>query len=979
MAEVFRASDSERGGAVVALKKILPQVAEDEEFIQMFEDEARIASQLEHPHIARTLDFGRVPGGDYYIAFEYVHGKDMRTVFERALKTQVRPPLNFLLYVFARIGEGLSYAHARKDAAGNPVSIVHRDVSPQNIVVSYQGDVKLIDFGIAKAAGKLSRTQVGAIKGKFGYMSPEQVRGLEIDQRTDVFSLGICMWELLTSERLFSAANELLVLEKIRNLVIPAPSSRNPDVPAELDRIVLKALAKDLDERYRYAKELYRDLNVFAQNAKLVATREEVAEYMRQAFPDGAKGAASSGLSYKETGSTGDPKTKWPQDEASALRQVQETRTMADNKGSDLDIFEGLGKKSAPPPARGSAVPPPPGPRGGPPTDGGGKKTLLGIASPAAGGIAPPPRQPPPPSRASLPAVVPPPQRASAPPPPPAHTKPAPYNQSVPPAPAASGGMDMDWDDEDEATHIFDKDSDAPLPGAPNTAPLMRGPGPAAGAPPNAGFGRTMAMPNPPPPTSPGGFGPPPPPPRNSNAPPPPPPNALMLPVGNAPMQTQTEPLRMPPPRPPSAPPPYNQGQQQPMMHMQMGQQQQGYQQQQQPMQPPQQMAPRQMEATALVRPQPSSKAPLIIVAVLLILALGAAAGFFFLMPRSGKIAVNVADAKGSPVSGDVKVFVDGKKVCDTAPCIVDAVAAGSHEVKIVADKFDPTSKLVTVEARKDSQVDFALAGGKATGLKVAGPQPGVKLLVDGSEVGALPQELHDLTPGDHKLKFVGTAKTAPSKANPTGEDRYAPLEQNVTLAANETKDLGNITLQVVKGKVTITLGTPGARVSMVSSTGDRRDLPSFPISIEIEPAKATWSVEATKFGFIEFKQPVNFDDGQAEKVLNITLEPKGSAPATNYVAPSINTGATAVHNPVVVPTGNGGASTFALITALPPGGSVCLLDNKPLGGVPKTDVATTAGSHKIRCLNKEEGLDKTIDVTVGAGEAKKVVVKLRD
>jgi len=187
MAEVFRGRDL-RTGAIVAVKRILPQVAEDEEFVKMFEDEARIASQLEHPHIARMLDFGRVEDS-YYIAFEYVAGRDLRAVFDRSSRLGEKPPLPFLLHVFSRIGEGLSYAHARRDDQGNPQSIVHRDVSPQNIVVSFDGDVKLIDFGIAKAAGKLSRTQVGTLKGKFGYMAPEQVSGREIDHRADVFSL----------------------------------------------------------------------------------------------------------------------------------------------------------------------------------------------------------------------------------------------------------------------------------------------------------------------------------------------------------------------------------------------------------------------------------------------------------------------------------------------------------------------------------------------------------------------------------------------------------------------------------------------------------------------------------------------------------------------------------------------------------------------------------------------------------------------
>ena len=284
MAEVFRAHDREKD-LIVALKRILPQIAEDEEFVQMFEDEARIASQLEHPHIARTLDFGRIDDS-YYIAFEYVNGRDLRSLFDRCVRLGEKPPLSFLLYVFARVGEGLAYAHARKDVNGEPVSIVHRDVSPQNIVVSFGGDVKLIDFGIAKAAGKLSRTQVGTLKGKFGYMAPEQIRGTEVDSRADLFSLGICMWELLTLERLFNAENELLVLEKVRSATIAPPSVRNHDVPPELDRVVLKALAKDVRERYRSAKDLFRDLDRLAQTIGATASREEVARYMRGAFPE---------------------------------------------------------------------------------------------------------------------------------------------------------------------------------------------------------------------------------------------------------------------------------------------------------------------------------------------------------------------------------------------------------------------------------------------------------------------------------------------------------------------------------------------------------------------------------------------------------------------------------------------------------------------------------------------------------------------
>ncbi len=329
MAEVFRAAYLPTN-TQVALKRILAEVAEDEEFIKMFEDEARIASRLEHPYIARCLDFGEVDG-EWFIAFEYVDGKDLRALFDRCVRTGDPPPLPFLLYVFSRIAEGLAYAHARKDDSGHPVSIVHRDISPQNIIVSFDGDVKLIDFGIAKAAGKLSRTQVGTLKGKFGYMAPEQVKGVEVDQRTDIFALGICLWEMLTLKRLFQADNELLVIEKVRNLAVPAPSAMGARCPPELDRVVLKALAKAPDERYRAGQDVYRDLNHVAAGLGLT-TRDQIAQYMQRAFP-GARPATTM------AGTDGNMNA----------RQVREMGAMAtqqnDKRGSDLDIFEGLGRK----------------------------------------------------------------------------------------------------------------------------------------------------------------------------------------------------------------------------------------------------------------------------------------------------------------------------------------------------------------------------------------------------------------------------------------------------------------------------------------------------------------------------------------------------------------------------------------------------------------------------------------------------------
>src|SRR5258708_3346337 len=282
MAEVFRAHDRAHR-RLVAIKRILPSIAEDDEFIQMFRDEAAIASQLDHPNIAKIYDVGKVDLS-YYLALEFVNGKDLRVLFDRAVRTEEPLPLEFILYVIGRAAEGLDYAHHRQDAKGRPLGVVHRDVSPQNILVSFDGDVKIIDFGIAKAAGKLARTQVGTIKGKFGYMSPEQVRGLPIDQRSDVFSLGICLWELLTLERLFAGDNEIVIMEKIRGCEIPSLISKAPNVPKDLEKIVMKALAKDADHRYSSATELFSELNAFARTKGLTLDRAHAAEYMRRTF-----------------------------------------------------------------------------------------------------------------------------------------------------------------------------------------------------------------------------------------------------------------------------------------------------------------------------------------------------------------------------------------------------------------------------------------------------------------------------------------------------------------------------------------------------------------------------------------------------------------------------------------------------------------------------------------------------------------------
>src|SRR5262249_186393 len=162
-----------------------------------------------------------------------------------------------------KVCEGLEYAHNTKDAAGRDLNLVHRDVSPQNILISYDGDVKIIDFGVAKAAGKAGKTQAGILKGKFGYMSPEQVRGTTLDRRSDIFSLGICLYELLTGERLFVGGSDFSTLEKVRNVEVVPPKAFNRGIPQELEEIVLKALARDVNDRYQTAVDFHDDLQSF--------------------------------------------------------------------------------------------------------------------------------------------------------------------------------------------------------------------------------------------------------------------------------------------------------------------------------------------------------------------------------------------------------------------------------------------------------------------------------------------------------------------------------------------------------------------------------------------------------------------------------------------------------------------------------------------------------------------------------------------
>lgn len=289
MAELFKAKRKGVEGfeKILAIKRILPHMSDNDEFITMFIDEAKLAAQLTHQNICQIFDLGKIESS-YYIAMEYVHGKDLRAVL-RASRSKKKPfPVELAILVISKISSALDYAHRKRDAGGQLLNLVHRDISPQNILMSYEGEVKLVDFGIAKAATKAHVTQHGALKGKLLYMSPEQAWGKAVDKRTDIFSLGVVMYEMLTGAPLFLDENdtEVTILEKVREAKIGPVRDLNSTVPDQLERIITRVLHKNPDERYQTALDLQKDLDNLFYSEGYNATSGSLANYVQSLFPE---------------------------------------------------------------------------------------------------------------------------------------------------------------------------------------------------------------------------------------------------------------------------------------------------------------------------------------------------------------------------------------------------------------------------------------------------------------------------------------------------------------------------------------------------------------------------------------------------------------------------------------------------------------------------------------------------------------------
>ncbi len=286
MGQVFLALERGTGfERLVVLKLILPHLAEDEEFLKMFLEEAGLVTRLAHSNLITILDVAEI-NGRHCLAMEYVQGDDVRRL-DKFARGQNKPlPEGLALRIAAEAAAGLHYAHQARDQQGRPLQLVHRDVSPQNILVGFDGGVKVIDFGVAKAAGSSSTTATGVLKGKYPYMSPEQANGQPADARSDLFSLGVVLWELLTNQRLFKGDTDLMTLRLVRDCQVPPPSQLNPKLPPGIDELVLKALAPTPDKRFPDCGAFRLAIEDFLLQNRMPASNAHLSAWLRELYAE---------------------------------------------------------------------------------------------------------------------------------------------------------------------------------------------------------------------------------------------------------------------------------------------------------------------------------------------------------------------------------------------------------------------------------------------------------------------------------------------------------------------------------------------------------------------------------------------------------------------------------------------------------------------------------------------------------------------
>jgi serine/threonine-protein kinase len=397
MAEVWVAQSVSVAGfkKKVAIKRILPGLLKDDRFVRMFLDEARLSLHFNHANVVTVFDLGK-SDETYFIVMEYVDGTTLKQVLEHLQERGKRVPLALVVWILTETLKGLQYAHDLRDPeTDEPLHVVHRDISPPNLLISWNGEVKLTDFGLAKATTQLESTDAGVVKGKFSYLSPEAAYGQPVDGRTDVFAVGILAYEMLTMRRLFLGETDYQTVESVRAAKIPSIRAQNPEVPADLERIILKSLARDLSDRYRNADEFAEDLLSFLFSNRLKVSARDLSDLMadlrriRQEKDAQAKAAAKEMTLIEQLLA----------EELANFRSIDEdsgggdeakagSQSLLDDYDSSAPLVDGLDDLIGP------AEPLPPHPSSGP--------LPASVASPRP--ALPPP--PPPPPEDDLPSVV---------------------------------------------------------------------------------------------------------------------------------------------------------------------------------------------------------------------------------------------------------------------------------------------------------------------------------------------------------------------------------------------------------------------------------------------------------------------------------------------------------------------------------------------------------------------------------------------
>ena len=323
MAEIFKGLTYDFSGLkkFIVIKRILPHIAVNKDFIKMLIDEAKIAVRLSHGNIAQTFDLGKV-ADDYFIVMEYVDGRTISQIYKKTVELKTSIPIPIAAYIVSEVCNGLDYMHRRKDEQNRSLEIVHRDISPQNVIVSESGNVKIVDFGVAKAAFKLSEMERGVLKGKFAYMSPEQTEGKNIDFSSDIFSTGVMLWEMLTGRRLFKKKSNPETIDAVQNMTIFPPSAYRNEVPSELDEIVMKALSRDPQLRYAAAADMSLVLTKYLLRYNPEFKPTQISDFLKENFDNEEK--------------TGDLYQEKTMREELTVRERKDRRDSYEEEGQDL-------------------------------------------------------------------------------------------------------------------------------------------------------------------------------------------------------------------------------------------------------------------------------------------------------------------------------------------------------------------------------------------------------------------------------------------------------------------------------------------------------------------------------------------------------------------------------------------------------------------------------------------------------------------